>query len=306
MATSTKKKRRPRHSAPVPQTVHRQRWLPWAVLGVAVVAVGATAVIVQRNANKPAPAPAQGLPHTPDYHSLMVSRTNPQQILLGTHLGIYASSDGGRVWRFQSLAGKDAMNLARPGGSTVWMAGHNVMSRSTDGGKTWQSVRPPGLPSYDVHGFASSSDGTTLYAAVNGRGLYRSTDGGSSFQVVSKEVGGAVFGLAVRPDGSLLAADLRQGLLESRDGGTHWTRLLRTQVIGLAVNPRDARRIIAAGPGILLSRDGGHTWRQTLQLAQGAGPVAWAPSNPRIAYVVGFDRSFYRTTNGGLTWSRVS
>ena len=306
MATSTKKKRRPRHSAPVPQTVHRQRWLPWAVLGVAVVAVGATAVIVQRNANKPAPAPAQGLPHTPDYHSLMVSRTNPQQILLGTHLGIYASSDGGRVWRFQSLAGKDAMNFARPGGSTVWMAGHNVMSRSTDGGKTWQSVRPPRLPSYDVHGFASSPDGTTLYAAVNGRGLYRSTDGGSSFQVVSKEVGGAVFGLAVRPDGSLLAADLRQGLLESRDGGTHWTRLLRTQVIGLAVNPRDARRIIAAGPGILLSRDGGHTWRQTLQLAQGAGPVAWAPSNPRIAYVVGFDRSFYRTTNGGLTWSRVS
>src|SRR5207237_3970112 len=132
-------------SKPIP--LHRQRWLPWVVLGVAVIAVATTAVIVQRNANKPPPAPAHGLPHTPDYHSLMVSRTNPEQILLGTHLGIYSSSDGGRIWHFQSLAGKDAMNLARPSGSTLWMAGHNVMSRSTDGGKTWQSVRRTGLQS---------------------------------------------------------------------------------------------------------------------------------------------------------------
>src|SRR5205814_5492703 len=148
----------------------------------------------------------------------MAARTNPQQILLGTHLGIYASSDGGRVWRFQSLAGKDAMNFARPGGSTVWMAGHNVMSRSTDGGKTWQSVRPPGLPGYDVHGFAASPTDGTLYAAVKGRGLYRSTNGGASFSEVSKNVGGSVMALAVRSDGSILVGDKRQGLLSSHDG----------------------------------------------------------------------------------------
>src|SRR2546423_10540338 len=106
MTTSAKKKRRPQqlrppasHSKPaIP--LHRQRWLPWAVLGAAVIAVGIAAVLVQRNANKPPPAPAQGLPHTPDYHSLMVLPQNPRQILLGTHLGIYSSSDGGRVWHF--------------------------------------------------------------------------------------------------------------------------------------------------------------------------------------------------------------
>src|SRR2546422_6132149 len=186
MATSTKKKRRPQHSPPpAPHTkaaipLHWQRWLPWAVLGVALIAVGITAVIVQRNANKPPPAPAEGLPHTPDYHSLMVSPTNPRQILLGTHLGIYSSSDGGRVWHFQTLAGKDAMNLARPGGSTVWMAGHEVMARSPDGGKTWKSVRPRGLPDYDVHGFAASPSGGTLHSALDRRGLYRSTNGGAA------------------------------------------------------------------------------------------------------------------------------
>src|SRR2546422_5597396 len=247
MATSTKKKRRPQHSPPpAPHTkaaipLHRQRWLPWAVLGMAAIAVGITAVIVQRNANKPPPAPAEGLPHTPDYHSLMVSPTNPRQILLGTHLGIYSSSDGGRVWRFQSLAGKDAMNLARPGGSTVWMAGHQVMGRSTDGGKTWQSVRPAGLPGYDVHGFAASPSDGTLYAAVNGHGLYRSTNGGTSFSEVSKDVGGSVMALGVRPDGAVLAGDMRQGLLASRDGGKSWTRLLNAPLMGLAINPSDPK-----------------------------------------------------------------
>ena len=311
MATPTKKKRRPPpRSTPAPPAttsipLHRQRWLPWTVLVVAVISIGITAVIVQRNANKPPPAPAQGLPHTPDYHSLMVSPANPQQILLGTHLGIYGSSDGGRVWHFQSLAGKDAMNLARPGGSTVWMAGHGVMARSTDGGKTWQSVRPPGLPSYDVHGFAASPSDGTLYAAVNGRGLYRSTNGGASFSQVSSDVGGSVMALAVRPDGSLLAGDMGQGLLASQDGGKSWTRVLNAQLIGLAINPNDPKRVLATGPGILLSTDGGKTWRQALKLDQGAGPVAWAPSDPKLAYVVGLDRTFYRSTDGGLTWQPV-
>jgi len=308
MATSTKKKRRPQPSfarqVPASVPLYRPRWLPWAV-GLVALALAVGVTISQRNANKPPAAPAQGLPNTPDYHSLMVSSTDPQHILLGTHVGIYASSDGGRVWHFQSLGGKDAMNLARPGGATVWMAGHQVMAKSTDGGKTWQSVRPPGLPSYDVHGFAASPHGGTLYAAVNGRGLFRSTNGGTSFSQVSANVGGSVMALAIRSDGSIWAGDMQQGLLASRNGGKSWTRLLNAQLMGLAVNPHDPQRIIATGPGILLSTDGGISWRRTLDLAQGAGPVAWAPSEKELAYVVGFDRNLYRSRDGGITWQPV-
>lgn len=312
MPARTKKKRRayappvkssPTRAESVP--LHKRVSLTWIVLALVVAALS-VAGLVRRNQNKPAAAPAQGLPHSPDYHSLMVSPADPRRILLGTHVGIYSSTDGGRVWHFQSLAGKDAMNLARPGGATVWMAGHQVMARSTDGGKSWESLRPAGLPGYDVHGFATSPDGTSLYAAVNGRGLYRSTNGGSSFALVSSDVGGAVFSLAVRRNGTILAGDLQRGLLESRDGGKSWKRLLNTQLVGLAINPRDPQRIIATGPGVLLSINGGRTWRQVLKLGQGAGPVAWAPSDPKRAYVVGFDRTFYRSNDGGLTWQPVS
>jgi len=75
--------------------------------------------------------------------------------------------------------------------------------------------------------------------------------------------------------------------------------------MAIAINPTDPKRIIATGPGILLSTDGGASWRQALKLDQGAGPVAWSASNPKLAYVVGFDRSFYRSVDGGASWQPV-
>jgi photosystem II stability/assembly factor-like uncharacterized protein len=245
------------------------------------------------------------LPNTPDYHSLSVDPRNANGILLGTHSGLYRSSDGGKRWAFQALSGRDAMNLARPGGQTLWTAGHYVLAKSADGGRT-VDVRPSGLPTLDVHGFAvDPRRPTRLYAAVAGRGLYLSTDNGVSFTPVSKQVGGAVVALVVTPSGDILAGDTQRGLLVSRDGGTSWRRILAAQVMGLALNPRDPRRVLAAGPGILLSIDGGRRWRQPLKIAQGAGPVAWSPSNPKVAYVVGFDRTLYRSRDSGATWSAV-
>lgn len=317
MATRTKKQPKKGRSVQDPkqrESARSRPWL-WALAGAAVVILIAAivGVAVTRSdggggtpTSKEAAEPAAGLPDTPDYHSLSVSSTNPSRILLGTHQGLYSSSDGGKTWAFETLSGQDAMNLARTGGKTLWTAGHNVFAKSTDGGRTWIALDPKGLPSLDLHGFAvDPRRPRTLYAAVAGQGLYRSTDNGLSFSLISADVGGAVMALAVAPSGDILAGDMQKGLLGSRDGGQTWRLVVRAQLMGLAINPKDGKRIVAAGPGILLSTDGGRTWRQRLEIAAGAGPVAWSPSNPQIAYVVGFDRTFYRSADGGETWSAV-
>jgi photosystem II stability/assembly factor-like uncharacterized protein len=276
----------------------------WLVAGAAVVLAAGGAYLALGGGST---GTTEGLPRTPDYHSLLVAPADPQTLLLGTHTGLHRSADGGRTWNAYTLPGQDAMNLKRTSGGTIWAAGHLVFAKSEDGGETWTDVRPDTLPNLDLHGFAvDPSDPDTLYAAAAGAGLYRSRDAGATFELVSGEVGGSVFGLAVTPDGRILAGDGGRGLLESRDGGTTWREALPAAIAGVAVNPKDPQRVLATGPGVYLSTDGGATWRRVLEVEDGAGPVAWAASAPGTAYVVGFDRTLHKTTDGGETWNPVA
>lgn len=250
--------------------------------------------------------PTPGLPNTPDYHSLLVDPSDSKKLVLGTHNGLYVSTDGGRSWRFDALARQDAMNLTRSSGKTIWLAGHDVFKKSADAGRSWRDVRPAGLPHLDIHGFAvDPRRPATLYAAMANVGLYRSTNAGRSFAKVSSRVGGDVMALAAMPDGRILAADMQRGLLESRNGGRSWRTVLTARLYGLAVHPTDPRRVLATSGGIVLSTDGGRSWVATLVLRKGLGPVAWSPGNPRIAYAVGLDRRLYRSVDSGRSWKPV-
>jgi photosystem II stability/assembly factor-like uncharacterized protein len=316
MATKSKSRRKPPSKRPIQAPKKKvearrvPRWLWPLVTGLLIAGIATGAFLLakdQAQSGGDGPAAATGgLPNTPDYHSLLVAPSNPEHVLLGTHAGLYESSDGGRDWQRVALEGQDAMNLARSEGKTVWTAGHNVFARSTDGGATWTDMRPEGLPSLDLHGFAvDPKDSQTLYAAVAGQGLYRSRDAGQSFELISGDVGGAVMALAVTADGRILAGDMQQGLLVSNDAGKSWKPVLRADLMGLAINPDDPSTVVATGPGILLSRDGGRTWNEALALADGAGPVAWSPSDSDVGYAVGFDRTLYRTSDRGQSWQPV-
>jgi photosystem II stability/assembly factor-like uncharacterized protein len=312
--TKTKRAARPRVQSPRPAQRPRGRdWLFWLAAAAPFVLAGALGIVLvsQRDAGSTADAPpASTLPATPDYHSLLVGPTDPDRLWLGTHAGLHESSDGGRSWTETGLVGRDAMNLARSpdAAKTVWAAGHLVFAKSTDGGTSWADVSPGGLPSLDIHGFATDPrNPQTLWAAVAGEGLFRSRNGGRSFTLVSSQVGPGVMALGVGPDGRVLAGDMQQGLMSSKDDGDSWTQVLAEGLMGLAINPRTPSRMLATGQsGIWSSSDGGSTWRIVHPMLDGAGPVAWAPSAPTTAYAVGFDRMLYKTENSGVSWRPVS
>ena len=244
------------------------------------------------------------VPKASDYHSLLVLPSDPNTLLLGTHQGLYRSSDGGRTWRPAGLEGEDAMNLVQAGG-TILMGGHNVFATSTDSGKTWRAAKPAGLPSLDVHGLAADPRNPKIvYAQIAGTGLYRSTDGGRTFKLLSSDVNGGMMPVAVTPAGSLVVGDMSRGIFLSPTG-KHWLHTANGMVMGLAVDPHDAKRIVATGRGIAISTDGGRSWAEALATKVMFGPVAWSPRNADLVYAVGYDRSLRRSTDAGKTWKLV-
>ena len=207
----------------------------------------------------------QGLPHAPDYHAVLVDEDNPLRVLVGTHDGVYESSDGGQTWQRTTLAGVDAMSLDSAADSTVWASGHGVLSLSVDGGETWRSVVPRGLPELDIHAFAvDPADSRNLYAAIANRGLYRSRDGGASFVRVSEDVGGKVVSLALTGSGGLIASDTERGLVLTLDGGRSWQPLMSTplEVSRSTQRTRERSSVVVLGccsPGTA----DGRSWRSS-------------------------------------------
>ena len=279
-----------------------------------LAAVAGVALALSRGSGDESPgATAAPLPETSDYHSLLVAPDAPRELMLGTHQGLFRSTDGGRRWRQAELVDQDAMSLARASGRTFWAAGHGVLARSSDGGSSWRDVRPRGLPeSLDVHGFAVDRESGRLWAAVAGQGLYRSDDGGASFDLVSRDVGPGVMGLQVLPGGRMFAADIggQQALLSSADDGKTWTKPLDRPVMAIAAASHNPKLLLASthgnDAGIVRSTDGGRNWTQVLALPEGAGPIAWSESEPTTAYVVSLDRTLFRSTDAGASWQQVT
>jgi hypothetical protein len=109
--------------------------------------------------------------------------------------------------------------------------------RTRNEGKQWTNVTPPGLTAWSKVGIieASHFDSETAYAAIDRHRLddfkpyvYRTRDGGKSWQMVAAGIPDGSFVNAVREDTvrkGLLYAATEKGVYVSFDDGDHWQSL---------------------------------------------------------------------------------
>lgn len=221
----------------------------------------------------------------------------------------------------------------------------NGMYRSTDAGASWQHIgleRAGAISRVRVH----PDDPDVLWVGVLGqvfgsnpeRGVYRSTDGGDTWQQVlgiSDDAGIADLELdpfnprvlyaaawrVERKPWTLIDGSDEGGLFRSTDGGDTWERLeggLPTGVLGrIGVSASPARRgrlwtIVTAADGrggIFRSEDHGDTWKKVSDepelLTRGwyYSHIHADPADPNTVW--GSNVRFFKSVDAGATWERV-
>ena len=181
----------------------------------------------------------------------------------------------------------------------------------------WRAVGPAMFAGRvaDVAGIPGNRD--LLYVGTASSGLYKSTNGGTTFDPVFESGNTLSIGaIAVQPDNPDVvyvgtgegavrnSMSFGDGVYKSTDGGRSWKYLGLPQserFARLVIHPSNPAIIFAAAMGrafgaggergVYRSTDGGATWRRTLHVddTTGASDVAIDPQDPNIVYAGMYD-----------------
>ena len=261
--------------------------------------------------------------------------------------GVYRSTDGGKTWVHLGL--EDTRHIARirvhpENADLVYVAalghafgpnGQRGVFRSHDGGKSWDKVL---FLSEEVGAIDLSLDATNpriLYAAMweahrtpwslvsggPGSGIYKSTDGGDSWQELTGNPGlpqglkGRI-GIAASPakSGRVWATVESEdaALYRSDDAGATWEKVSDNQDIQgrpwyyqhIFADPQDPDTVWVLNYQTWKSIDGGKNFDQ-VTTPHGDNHDLWIdPTNPR-RMIEGNDGGACVSLNGGETWSTI-
>jgi len=174
--------------------------------------------------------------------------------------------------------------------------------KSTDSGNSWLPAGR-GLPhTYFVASLVMDPiTRTTLYVGLGnsqGGSLYRSTDGGDNWSIVSAELSGFNVKIDPKTPSTLYAANNNHALIKSIDRGAHWSLSNQgmpqgAQITDLAIDPQTPSNLYATTvEDLLKSTDGGNTWVSEADV-RGANPrVVVDPKNTSTVYFVAAHSDF--------------
>jgi photosystem II stability/assembly factor-like uncharacterized protein len=251
----------------------------------------------------------------------------------------------GRVSCIDAVPGDRITLWVGTAGGGVWV--------SKDGATTWKSIfDKPGQPQSIGAVKVSPANPKVVWVGTGetwvrnsvgvGAGIYRTTDGGDSWELKGLEKTERIADIVIdpaHPDTVLVAAtgalwndSPDRGVYRTRDGGKTWDKVLyvdaRTGAADLAMDPRDPNTLYAsmwtfrrhawdfisggAGSGLFKSTDGGSTWKKLSgglpEGALGRIGVAISPAQPNrvFASVEAKTTAFWRSDDGGEHWTRLN
>ncbi len=287
--------------------------------------------------------------------AIEVSLSNPDIVYAGTGSskirsnvsigrGIYKSTDAGKTWTFLGLRDSGQISTIRVSPTNpdlVYVAAlgnpfvpnkERGVFRSTDGGKTWKQVLflsadlgaadlelQPGNPKVL---FACMWHGQrkpwTIVSGAREGGIYKSTDGGDTWNKLAGGLPHELFGRAnvaisaAKPERiyALIEAKPGSGLYRSEDSGATWSLVNGSSAIitrpfyydTLGVDPNNPDVVFIGDETWFKSTDGGKTVHRA-QAPHGDHHDIWINPKNSEYMIQSNDGGANVSLDGGLTWS---
>ncbi|MEO0338953.1 MAG: glycoside hydrolase [Bacteroidota bacterium] len=268
---------------------------------------------------------------------------------LGVGDGMFKSIDGGKTWNHIGLG--DIQQVARviihpDNPEVVYVAGlghpygpneERGVFRTKDGGVNWEKILyinhntgatqvefDPSNPNIIYAAMWEHREGPWENARLRGKncGLYKSTDGGDNWELLSgglptQDQGLGRVGIGIAPSNPNLifaCVDAREGggIYKSTDAGASWTFVNGDRRLWgrgddfaeIEVHPKNTDRLFVGNIASYQSDDGGKTWT-SIKGAPGGDDYHRIWINPLQPDIMIFaaDQGATITVNGGRTWS---
>jgi PKD repeat protein len=227
-------------------------------------------------------------------YRLLINPVNPNTLIAATTNGMYRSLNAGTSWSLVA-SGSFVDAEYRPGDTTIVyaVAGSNI-AKSTNGGASFSNVSV-GAPSVNRMSIAvTPANNNYVYVLVSNTsngfgGLYRSTNSGSSYGLMSNTPN--IFDWNATPSGT---------------GGQGWYD------IAIDASPTNANEITCGGVNTWKSTNGGSTWVLNTHWYGGGGKPYVHADLHCVLYAsgttcyLGTDGGIARTTNSGTNWTTIN
>ena len=256
-------------------------------------------------------------------NTIAVHPKHPNHVLCGG-VDLHLTTNGGKTWtkatRWDSAPGKPhyahadhhhlVMPLAAPG--RVYDPNDGGLDVSEDGGITW-SNRSKGLAVtmyYDMD--VSQSDGRHFGGGAQDNGTLVTTDGrrDDHFEVLGGDGGWMIYDPA--DELHFYASYYNMGIWRWRDGrGRDVSPPARkgeadsVWMVYVAMDPEDPNTVFTGSTRVWRTKNDGKKWRAVSPILDGStiSAIEIAPADSKRVYVGTENGGFFRSLDGGNTWS---